>query len=200
MKRKLSAIAVITISTLITIAAPSRADIASEEIVSSCTIKLGVKAQFSKIFPTVKVYPKTSKKPYSEPVISFDDFNGQESIIVTDRHFERGFYNSRVIEAGVISTWTPVMIAATAYAEGGSYLTKKPTEMTLKVGSEVFSMESIGNGSFMFSPELADALQRSTDVKVRLRMATGNEFDYPIGAKTIESWRSIRNGLKAHCT
>ena len=200
MKRQLTAIAVITISTLITIVAPSRADIASEEMVSRCTIQLGVKAQFSRIFPTVKVYPKNAKKPYSEPVISFDDFNGKESIIVTDHYFEQGFDNGRVIKAGIMSTWTPVMIVANAYTQSGVFLTKTPTEMTLKVGSEVFPMKSIGDGSFMFSPELADALQRSTDVKVRLRMTSGGEVDYPIGSKTIESWRSMRNGLKAHCT
>jgi hypothetical protein len=199
--KRLATAALVTASALIAIASPTKADVASEHQLSKCVVNQTGKIQYSKLFPSLKVYAKdATNKPYSEPVIVMDDFTGQETLALTDHHFEQGYANGQFIKAGVLSSWNLVMILPTLYTNRAGFRTDRPTEMTIKVDRELFELKTIGNGTFMISPELADALQRSTDVKVRLKISDGRNFDYPIGTKTIESWRSMRNGMRAHCT
>jgi hypothetical protein len=198
--KRLATAALVTASALIAIASPAKADVASEHQLSKCIVNQTGKIQYSRLFPSLKVYTNASDTPHSEPLILMDDFTGKENLALTDHHFEQGYANGQFIKAGVLSSWNLVMILPTLYSNRSSFRTARPTEMTIKVNRELFELKTIGNGTFMISPELADALQRSTDVKVRLKISDGRHFDYPIGSKTIESWRSMRNGMRAHCT
>jgi len=198
--KKLFTAALVTASALVAIASSAKADVASETQLSKCVVNQTGKIQYSKLFPALKVYTNGADTPYSEPVVFMDDFTGKENLALTDHHFEQGYANGQFIKAGVLSSWNLVMILPTLYSNRSSFRTDRPTEMTVKVGRELFELKTVSNGTFMISPELADALQRSSDVKVRLKISDGRHFDYPIGSKTIESWRSMRNRMRGHCT
>jgi len=198
--KKLFTAALVTASALIAIASPAKADVASETQLSKCVMNQTGKIQYSKLFPALKVYTNGADTPHSEPVIIMDDFTGKENLALTDHHFEQGYFKGQIVKAGVLSSWNLVMILPTVYHSKSGFHTDQPTEMTMKVGRELFELKAIGDKTFMISPELADALQRSTDVKVRLKISNGRNLDYPIGSKTIESWRSMRNGMRGYCT
>ena len=198
--KKLFTAAFVTVSALVAIASPAKADVASETQLSKCVMNQTGKIQYSKLFPALKVYTNGADTPHSEPVILLDDFTGKETLSLTDHHFEQIYFKGQIIKAGVLSSWNLVMILPTVYHNKSGFHTDRPTEMTMKVGRELFELKAIGDKTFMISPELADALQRSTDVKVRLKISNGRNLDYPIGSKTIESWRSMRNGMRGYCT
>lgn len=198
--KKLFTAAFVTASALVVIASPAKADVASETQLSKCVMNQTGKIQYSKLFPSLKVYTNGASTPHSEPVILMDDFTGKENLALTDHHFEQGYFKGQIVKAGVLSSWNLVMILPTVYHNRYGFHTDQPTEMTMKVGRELFELKAIGDKTFMISPELADALQRSTDVKVRLKISNGRNLDYPIGSKTIESWRSMRNGMRGYCT
>ena len=197
---KLFTAALLTASALVAIASPAKADVASEHQLSKCVVNQTGKIQYSKLFPALKVYKNGADTPHSEPVILIDDFTGKENLALTDHHFEQGYFKGQIVKAGVLSSWNLVMILPTVYHNQSGFHTDQPTEMTMKVGRELFELKAIGDKTFMISPELADALQRSTDVKVRLKISNGRNLDYPIGSKTIESWRSMRNGMRGYCS
>ena len=198
--KKLFTAALVTASALVAIASPTKADVASETQLSKCVMNQTGKIQYSKLFPALKVYMNGADTPHSEPVILMDDFTGKETLSLTDHHFEQGYFKGKIVKAGVLSSWNLVMILPTVYHNKSGFHTDQPTEMTMKVGRELFELKAIGDKTFMISPELADALQRSTDVKVRLKISNGRNLDYPIGSKTIESWRSMRNGMRGYCS
>ena len=201
--KKLFTAALLTASALVAIASPAKADVASETQLSKCVMNQTGKIQYSKLFPALKVYTNGANTPHSEPVILLDDFTGKETLALTDHHFEQGYFKGQIVKAGVLSSWNLVMILPTVYHNKSGFHTDQPTEMTMKVGRELFELiglKGTGEGTFIISPELADALQRSTDVKVRLKISNGRNLDYPIGSKTIESWRSMRNGMRGYCT
>ena len=60
-------------------------------------------------------------------------------------------------QAGVMSSWNLVMILPTVYHNKSGFYTDRPTEMTVKVGHELFELKGVGKGTFMISPELTDA-------------------------------------------
>ncbi len=56
-----------------------------------------------------------------------------------------------------MSSWNLVMILPTVYHNKSGFYTDRPTEMTVKVGRELFELKGVGRGTFMISLELADA-------------------------------------------
>jgi hypothetical protein len=165
-----------------------RSDVAQENV------------KHSQLLPSLKVYEMGKQDPpWSTPVILRDAFMNQEVAIVADHYYEMDFKGVSVHQVGVVSQWGQRGLKVGAYwmNRAGS-VPKTVNSLVVKVGDEIFSL-SESSGAFAVTASLATALMQSSDVQIRITTNNGQMFTIPIGNKTIESWRSIRNGLRAYC-
>jgi hypothetical protein len=154
----------------------------------------------SQLLPNLKVYEMGRQDPpWSTPYILRDSFLDQEVAMVSDHYYETNYMSESIHQVGVISQWGQRGLKVGAYwmNRAGS-VPKTFNSLIVKVGNEIFSL-SESNGSFTVTSSLATALMQSSDVQIRVIANSGQASTFPIGNKTIESWRSIRNGLRAYC-
>jgi hypothetical protein len=156
---------------------------------------------YSTIAPGLKVVNSDSNVPWSEAVILRDDFSGKESVTIRDHHYVRpAQFTSVSYQEGVLSVWGVASIGFKAYRQRNTTTISFPVfEATAKVDGTLFVLTRADTGYFDISPELAEALSKSDDLTMRVKLDNGSLVTYPIGKGTVTEWRNVRETLRLSC-
>lgn len=148
--------------------------------------------------------------PWSQPVKIEDPFEGENVGIFDKNYFYQRLLNTNA-RVEVISLWQPDSIRLLlAYSDrdcrsGHSFYpvlsrrdclastaTVKVTDLLIKIGERVFSLEG-RNSKFQVSNELAATLKNSPveNVSIRLVTESGETVDSEIGKGTVQAWKAI---------
>jgi hypothetical protein len=168
---------------------------------SNCVLRQQVaKVNWKQLFPDAKTVSDASDAPWSEPAILVDTFNGEQTIMVRDRDYQRDILSNNPHEYGILSVFTPAIINFTYfYVDASETIKRTAVSAEIRIAGTIYKLPLEPYG-FLIQDDVAQALMDSDDVAVRAILDTGRKVDFQIGKKTISAWRTIRSKLDTRCS
>ena len=134
--------------------------------------------------------------PWSVPVLIVDNF-AENYVAVLDRDSNEGFLVEEV--TGLVTNWGMQRLQIHPFRQTPtSYLALPVDQITLNLGQKSINLQGVDN-EFLIDPELARLLYNAQPGEVNLSYqdAKGNVITHPIGNQTIESWKTLYQGVIA---